>query len=292
MTDFKEKFQSQETEQLTQFGNIKEELHKYQEELEELKNQIVNNVKEDDNKQSQLLLQKSDTSIEGSKEHISLKVYSSMKEASSNKIEPSQEKLSQKQNIIYEREELSPLSHLKNKPDNIAKTSLEIAKSEQSEDNMPSLNGELTKSSKPSTWDTNRINTKIGNIVGSYLKELQHKLVQLTNKVESLRFSSRENTREIDFNRHKIFTLIKTQKGNFGSKEKITESIKKGIKHAKKSPHNEESYFHRFQHAHGVTKKNNRSSTFIENLTPKLVNWVCYYLEKWDENESVHLKRR
>lgn len=106
--------------------------------------------------------------------------------------------------------------------------SINLSKEEKS-----NLQKEDTKSSKPSTMNTQVINTKIENYISDDLKDLKHQLILITNKLDTLKFTVKENSREIDYNRHKIFGLLKSGKAQLDSYDKRTNSLRRDIKKAR-----------------------------------------------------------
>ena len=261
---------------LTQIKNLNDQLQGVKEELELWKVENIGKNEGDNENQHQISLDQVDIL--------------SKKDSGSKKLSLLKEEISLKQNTIDARNDISHLPNLENEKSNTNKNSFEKALEEaekeenqvgsdiyQEEGNKESFRREMTKSSKPSTWNTNKINRKIGDIIGCDMKEIHYQLIQLENKIDKIKFLTRENTREIEFNRHKIFTLIRTQKGDLSFNEAMSASIKKGIKQAKISNLTQKevgSYFQRFQSPNKTmqSEKKNRASSFIQNIAPEIVN--------------------
>ncbi|CAI2377247.1 unnamed protein product [Moneuplotes crassus] len=88
----------------------------------------------------------------------------------------------------------------------------------------------MTYSSENSQTLNSKSVSKVESTFNKSLLELKVALQEFTKKVDIIKFQVRENSREIDFNRHKIFSLLKNGKNSSIIKESVNASFKQGMK--------------------------------------------------------------
>lgn len=201
---------------------------------------------------------------------------------SANQILMKKDSISIRYSTLEDAKDLSPYPNPVNGFENEFKSSMDIAyednEGEGDDVEQKGLNRDNTKSSKPATWNTNKINERIENFTSDDFKDIKHQIIELTQKIDLLRFTVKENGREIEQNREKLLFYMRATKGNISTQDRLADSIKQGIKQANKhstskSLMNDVSYFNKFQTPRDYNEKklDDKNKSFFGTLSTRIV---------------------
>ena len=90
----------------------------------------------------------------------------------------------------------------------------------------------ITRSSRHSTIQNQKIANQIDLLVGKEISELKENMQELTNLCERLKMKVIDNANEVQINREKLFLFMRGEKSNTSTQNNLIKSIKQGIKQA------------------------------------------------------------
>jgi hypothetical protein len=188
-------------------------------------------------------------------------------------------------------ENLTPSNHQITEVEAELKQSIEMSLSEEKIPSERSFEAakvrrEHTKSSKHTSWNTQRVDERINGHVGEDIQELKRKIDVILVEIKKIKNAVNENFQEIEYNRRKLFHFMKAEKNNLDTQERLAMSIKKGIKQANQHSNltvNDfnKSYFSKFHSPRDISPEGSiqKNKTFFSSSATRMVVKTLMFIE-------------
>lgn len=154
---------------------------------------------------------------------------------------------------------------------------------EEEKGSFTKLRRDYTKSSKPSSLNTAKLNTKIENFVGKDIHSIHSQLINLVQIIEELKMKVNENSEGININSKKLLQFMRSQKSNLSTQQKLALSIKNGIRQVNEGNYSTDknlskSYFSKFHSPRDSSTDEivSKNKTFFSSNVSKNVSLIIY----------------